>query len=230
MKRLITGLLISLIPTSMFAIGGFGLQVGQNSFSVEASSPETGIPGVTLTNGAFDGSGALGGFVYVDLIPFIDVEFDFNIQSNEYDIDFSNNFGTAMPTLSFAWGSINTYTTVRKKVAGLSIPFLAGAQLHAGAGVNTHKTVPVANVDMVTDLLGGDLSNADPSNLHVELQNELEDEDNVVDASGFHIQTGLQFKLLVLDTFLIYRHSFVEDVVPGSKSFGTLNLRVGLGF
>ena len=230
MKRLITGLLISLIPTSMFAIGGFGLQVGQNSFSVEASSPETGIPGVTLTNGAFDGSGALGGFVYVDLIPFVDVEFDFNIQGNEYDIDFSNNFGTAMPTLLFNWGSINTYTTVRKKVVGLSIPFLAGAQLHAGAGVNTHKTVPVANVDMVTDLLGGDLSNADPSNLHVELLNELEDEDNVVDASGFHIQTGLQFKLLVLDTFLIYRHSFVEDVVPGSKSFGTLNLRVGLGF
>ena len=230
MKRLITGLLISLIPTSMFAIGGFGLQVGQNSFSVEASSPETGIPGVTLTNGAFDGSGALGGFVYVDLIPFVDVEFDFNIQGNEYDIDFSNNFGTAMPTLSFSWGSINTYTTVRKKLAGLSIPFLAGAQLHAGAGVNTHKTVPVANVDMVTDLLGGDLSNADPSNLHVELLNELEDEDNVVDASGFHIQTGLQFKLLVLDTFLIYRHSFVEDVVPGSKSFGTLNMRLGLGF
>ena len=230
MKRLITGLLISLIPTSMFAIGGFGLQVGQNSFSVEASSPETGIPGVTLTNGAFDGSGALGGFVYVDLIPFVDVEFDFNIQGNEYDIDFSNNFGTAMPTLSFSWGSINTYTTVRKKVVGLSIPFLAGAQLHAGAGVNTHKTVPVANVDMVTDLLGGDLSNADPSNLHVELLDELEDEDNVVDASGFHIQTGLQFKLLVLDTFLIYRHSFVEDVVPGSKSFGTLNMRLGLGF
>ena len=230
MKRLITGLLISLIPTSMFAIGGFGLQVGQNSFSVEASSPETGIPGVTLTNGAFDGSGALGGFVYVDLIPFVDVEFDFNIQGNEYDIDFSNNFGTAMPTLSFSWGSMNTYTTVRKKVVGLSIPFLAGAQLHAGAGVNTHKTVPVANVDMVTNLLGGDLSNADPSDLHVELLNELENEDNVVDASGFHIQTGLQFKLLVLDTFLIYRHSFVEDVVPGSKSFGTLNLRVGLGF
>ncbi len=230
MKRLITGLLISLIPTSMFAIGGFGLQVGQNSFSVEASSPETGIPGVTLTNGAFDGSGALGGFVYVDLIPFVDVEFDFNIQGNEYDIDFSNNFGTAMPTLSFSWGSMNTYTTVRKKVAGLSIPFLAGAQLHAGAGVNTHKTVPVANVDMVTNLLGGDLSNADPSDLHVELVNELENEDNVVDASGFHIQTGLQFKLLVLDTFLIYRYSFVEDVVPGSKSFGTLNLRVGLGF
>ena len=123
MKRLITGLLISLIPTSMFAIGGFGLQLGQNSFSVDASSPETGIDGVTLTNGAFDGSGAFGGYVYIDLIPFVDVEFDFNIQGNTYDIDFNNNFGTPMPTLEFSWLSSNTYTTVRKKVVGLSIPF-----------------------------------------------------------------------------------------------------------
>ena len=151
-------------------------------------------------------------------------------EGNEYDIDFSNNFGTAMPTLSFSWSSLNTYTTVRKKVVGLSIPFLAGAQLHAGAGVNTHKTIPLADVDMVTDLLEGDLSNANPSSLDVELLEYLENDVDLVDASGFHIQTGLQFKLLILDTFLIYRHSFVEDVVPGSKSFGTLNLRVGLGF
>ena len=229
MKRLITCLLISLIPTSMFAIGGFGLQLGQGSFSVDASSPETGISGVTLTNGAFDGSGAFGGYVYVDLIPFVDVEFDFNIQGNTYNIDFNNNFGTPMPTLEFAWLSSNTYTTVRKKVVGLSIPFLAGAQLHAGAGMNTHKTVPVADVDMVTQLLGGDLSNADPSSLDETLLDYLKDGDNLVDASGFHIQTGIQFKLLMIDTFLIYRHSFVEDVIPGSKSFGTLNMRLGFG-
>lgn len=229
MKRLITVFLISLIPTSMFAIGGFGLQVGQGAFSVDASYPETGIPGVTLTNGAFDGSGVFGGYVYIDLIPFVDVEFDFNIQANSYDIDFINNYGTPMPTLNFVWGSTNTYTTVRKKVVGLSIPFLAGAQLHAGAGVNTHKTVPVANIDMVTQLLGGDLSNADPSSLDETLLEYLEDEDNYVDASGFHIQTGIQFKLLMLDTFLIYRHTFVDDVIPGSSSFGTLNMRLGFG-
>ena len=88
MKRLITVFLISLIPTSIFAIGGLGLQLGQGSFSVDASSPETGILGVTLMNGAFDGSGAIGGYVYIDLIPFVDVEFDFNIQANTYDIEF----------------------------------------------------------------------------------------------------------------------------------------------
>jgi len=41
--------------------------------------------------------------------------------------------------------------------------------------------------------------------------------------------TGLQFKLLMIDTFLIYRHTFVDDVIPGASSFGTLNMRLGLG-
>ena len=101
MKNLISVLLISLVPTSIFAIGGFGLQLGQGSFSVDASSPDTNIPGVTLTNGAFDGSGVLGGYVYFDLIPFVDIEFDFNVQANTYDIEFQNAFGE-MPKINFA--------------------------------------------------------------------------------------------------------------------------------
>ena len=228
MKNLISVLLISLVPSSIFAIGGFGLQLGQGSFSVDASSPDTNIPGVTLTNGAFDGSGVLGGYVYVDLIPFVDIEFDFNIQGNTYDIEFQNAFGE-MPKINFAWVSGNTYTTVRKKIVGLSIPFLAGAQLHGGLGINTHSTMPVADVKTVERLLGGDLLNADPSSLDQALLDYLEDDDNRVDDSGFHIQTGLQFKLLMIDTFLIYRHTFVDDVIPGASSFGTLNMRLGLG-
>ena len=171
MKRLISILLISLIPSSIFAIGGLGLNLSQGSFSVDASYPKTDIPGVTLMNGAFDGSFGFGGYAYIDLIPFVDIEFEANTQGNLYDIEFQNAFGE-MPPLEFAWVSLNTYTTVRKKVVGLSIPFLAGAQLHAGPGINTHRTVPIANIEMVTELLGGDLLNADPNNLSL-LVNKL---------------------------------------------------------
>ena len=89
--------------------------------------------------------------------------------------------------------------------------------------------MPVADVSMVEELLGGNLLNADPSSLDQALLDYLEDDDNRVDDSGFHIQTGLQFKLLMIDTFLIYRHTFVDDVIPGANSFGTLNMRLGLG-
>ena len=227
MKKIIYYLFFTIMPISVFGIGGFGLQLGQGAFSVEESYPETGIPGVTLTNGAFNGSFALGGYAYVDLIPFVDIEFDFNAQGNTYDIEFQNAVGS-MPKLKFAWVSGNTYTTVRKKVIGLSIPFLAGAQLHAGAGINTHSTVPIADVDMVKNLLGGDLTNS-PESLDEALLAYLEDDNNLVSSTGFHVQTGFQFKLLMIDTFLVYRHTFAEMVVPNAKSFGTLNIRLGFG-
>ena len=227
MKKFFLLSIICIMPCSLFAVGGFGVQIGQGIFSVDASSPETNVPGVTLTNGAFDGSGNIGGYVYIDLMPFIDVEFDFNLIGNTYDIEFQNALGS-MPPISFGWGSVNTYTTVRRKVAGLSIPFLAAAKAHAGLGVNYHSTLPVADVDMVKGLLDGDLT-ADPSALDQALLEYLEDDDNIVKSSGFHVQAGLQFKLLMLDTFLIYRHTFVEDVVPGAKGFGALNMRLGFG-
>ena len=221
--------------TGLFAIGGIGLQLGQSSFSVTESSPESGIPGVTLTNDSFDGAYVFGGYLYIDAIPFIDLEVDANITGNTYDINFSNNSGLGgavaeMEPIPFGWISTNVYYTLRKKVFGLSIPFLAGAKLHAGGGFNTHKSSPVADIDMIKNLLGGtndDLLNGDVSELDADLLKELED--NLVDASGFHFQTGLQFKLLMLDTFLNYRYTIVEDVVPDASGFGSINLRIGFG-
>ena len=229
MKNFFSAMIFWLMPYSLFAVGGLGLQLGQGIFSVDASSPETNVPGVTFTNGAFDGSINVGGYVYIDLIPFIDVELDFNMIANTYDIEFQNELGS-MPPISFSWGSVNTYTTVRRKVAGLSIPFLAAAKAHAGLGVNSHTTAPVADVNTVKSFLGGDLTNNPvTADLETQLLDFLKDEDNFVKSNGFHVQAGLQFKLLMLDSFLMYRHTFVEDVVPGAKGFGALSLRLGFG-
>lgn len=229
MKKFFSALMFWLMPYSLLAVGGLGLQLGQGIFSVDASSPETNVPGVTFTNGAFDGSINVGGYVYIDLIPFIDVELDFNMIANTYDIEFQNELGS-MPPISFSWGSVNTYTTVRRKVAGLSIPFLAAAKAHAGLGVNSHTTAPVADVNTVKGFLGGDLTNNPvTADLETQLLDFLKDEDNFVKSNGFHVQAGLQFKLLMLDSFLMYRHTFVEDVVPGAKGFGALSLRLGFG-
>ena len=46
---------------------------------------------------------------------------------------------------------------------------------------------------------------------------------------SFHFQAGLQFKLLMLDTFLNYRYTIVDDVVPDAGGFGSVNLRIGFG-
>jgi len=228
-KTLLIGIVLAVLPfNSASAIAGFGLQVGQGMFSVTESFPETGSPRIILKNGAFDGSSSYGGYLYVDAIPFIDLEVDFNISGNTYDIDFMNVSGD-MPTIPFGWASASTYVTVRKKIVGFSIPFLAATKVHAGGGVNTHMTTPIANVDMVTELIG-DLLNADPSALDENLEDYLTNEDNYLESTGFHAQAGLQFKLLMIDTFVIYRYTIAKDVVPGSDGFGALNIRLGFGF
>ena len=71
-KALLMGIVLAVLPfNSASAIAGFGLQVGQGMFSVDESFPETGNPRVILINGAFDGSTNIGGYLYVDAIPFI---------------------------------------------------------------------------------------------------------------------------------------------------------------
>ena len=228
-KTLLMGIVLAVLPfNSASAIAGFGLQVGQGMFSVAESFPETGSPRIILKNGAFDGSSSYGGYLYVDAIPFIDLEVDFNVSGNTYDIDFMNVSGD-MPTILFGWASASTYVTARKKIVGFSIPFLAATKVHAGGGVNTHMTTPIANVDMVTELIG-DLLNADPSALDENLEDYLTNEDNYLESTGFHAQAGLQFKLLMIDTFVIYRYTIAKDVVPGSDGFGALNIRLGFGF
>jgi hypothetical protein len=228
-KALTIGIILAVLPfNSASALVGFGLQLGQGMFSVAQSSPETGNPLIKLTNGAFDNSFNVGAYLYVDAIPFIDLEVDFNASFNGYDIDFENALGP-MGTIPFGWVSASTYFTARKKIVGFSIPLLAATKVHAGGGINTHVTTPIATVDMVTELLGGSLTN-DPSELEKNLEEYLTNEDNYLESTGIHVQAGLQFKILMLDSFLNYRYTIAKDVVPGSKGFGALNLRVGLGF
>ena len=232
MKKLILSFLpIFILSSQVFAIAGFGAQLGQSMFSVEESSPTLSVPGVTLKNGAYDNAYSVGGYFYIDAIPVVDLEVDFNIQGNKYDINFENALGVKMAPLNFAWGSTDVYFTVRKKIIGIGIPFLAKAKLFAGGGYNTHMSTPLANETMLTNLCGDPgIANCDITSLDKTLEEYMTDKDNYITSSGFHLQGGLQFKILMIDSFLFYRHVIVDDLIPGAKGFSSLNLRLGMGF
>ena len=74
MKRLILVLLINMLPSSIFAIGGFGLQGGLALSKIGATKT---IEGMAILNTAeFSNPYAVGAYLYVDAIPFIDIEID----------------------------------------------------------------------------------------------------------------------------------------------------------
>jgi len=230
MRKLFIILMIVSLPTSMFAIGGLGLQVGQGFVTVVATEDSrdlgSGISAISTTT-EFSNPYSLGLHLYVDVIPFIDLEADINAIGQKYQFEFNNSTAIG-PYDDFAWGSGSIYLTVRKKLLGLGIPLLAKAKLFYGGGYNQHSVTPLMTIDLMEDMLGG--------NLAEDLTNISKDDileflkDNKIDTNGFHVQTGLQFKVLMLDSFLFYRHTFAKDLVPETDHFGSINLRLGIGF
>ncbi len=227
MKKYLYTLIFALMPTLGISIGGLGLQLGQGFATVNSSESKEGI--VTLETSEFSNPYILGGHLYIDAIPFIDLEADISFVGQQYDFNFSNSDGEDgdLGPYEFGWASTSIYFTARKSIFSLKIPILAKAKILVGTGYNQHAVTPLITMDLMEEFLGGDLNSS---------VDQVDEEDiikflkeNKIDASGFHVQAGLQFKILVLDSFLFYRHTFVEDLIPDTKNYGSINLRLGYG-
>ncbi|MEA1882291.1 MAG: hypothetical protein U9N31_07825 [Candidatus Marinimicrobia bacterium] len=214
-------ILLGLLPmSSAFGFVGFGLHLGQNQLSLPASKQ---LIDITFDRSNFGQPFAFGGYFYIDAIPFIDLDAEFQVTASKYDLEFKDSFTNKSINSEFAWGSASTYLTARKKLFGLGIPFLANAKLHYGIGYNKHVVTPMADFEMVQGLTASASSTLEES-----LTKYLED--NKKDFSGFHVQAGLKAKLFMGEVDLFYRYVIAKDMVPDSKGFGSLNLRLGVTF
>ena len=225
-KALLIGLVLTVLPfNSASAIIGFGIQGGQSLFSVGARSAEDLSAFAVIETATFENSLNLGVYVYLDIIPFVDLEVDANIIGQKYDFSFVNLLGTKGPYPA-PWGGYSIYFTARRKIVGFELPILGGAQLFAGGGYNTHSFAPLVNLSLVESLMDGDLS-AEPEFSEDDFIDFVKD--NKIDKEGFHIQGGLKFQLMMLDAFLFYRQTIgdFEDVLD-AKTYGSLNFRVGM--
>ena len=224
MKKLIQIFLPFFIMSSqVFAIAGFGLNLNQTMFSVDAKTKSIGDFG-SYGYDAFSGGYGLGGYLYIDAIPFVDIDLEFNGFGTNYD--YSITIPTGSTTFSVPYGSLAGYLTLQKKVFKFSIPVLAKTKLTVGAGLNNQWYKSIPNQSDLNALGITSSTSTLPS------ENELIEyvKDNIDSTIGYHIQTGLQFKILMLDSFLYYRQVFADNVIPDAKGFGSLNLRLGMGF
>ncbi len=216
-------LLLSLMPlSSAFGFVGLGLHFGQNQLSVAQFSPPT-IATLSFNREGINNPLGFGGYFYIDAIPFIDLDAEFQASKSDYNLVFSDITSGKSLDSKFGWGSASTYLTARRKIIGLGVPFLANAKLHYGIGYNKHVVTPMADLEMVQGLVtsaSGSLENS--------LTKYLENNTEVV--SGFHFQAGLKAKFLMGELDLFYRYVMAEDMVPDTKGFGSLNLRLGATF
>lgn len=227
MRKYLVPIIISLvlIPTerafSLFGVGAYYV-----SDPVSVAEGTDGAAPVSLHRHGFDGTRGGGLFIYIDAIPVIDLEVNVETSLARYNFEFENALST-LPEVEFGWARVSTYLTARKKIIGFGVPVLGGARLNAGGGLNFHSSAPLADLNMVEELLGGDLTSTfTPGTLEDDLIEYLKD--NRIDGNGFHIQAGIQAKLLTLNLFLNYRMTLAKDVVPDEDSFSSL--WVGLAF
>ena len=237
MKKIIqTFLPIFILSSQVFAIAGFGLHLNQSMYSVSETTSQLLVDNPAggeqlsvgnFTHHGFDNGFGIGGYLYIDAIPVIDIDLEGDLLVSPYDFSF-NNSAVTISKKQFGWVAGSGYLTLQKKLFKLSIPFLAKAKLSAGAGLNLHSSIPMISQEMIASVMGGadQLKGGDLDT--TELIKYLNK--NKISDNGFHIQTGVQFKLLMLDSFLYYRQVFADDVIPGAKGFGSLNLRLGMGF
>ena len=221
--------------SSAFGFIGFGLYGLQDMVTVEGHQSEKveSDVKVIMDRQGFENPYGLGGYIYLDFIPFIDLEADIQATFSQYTFNFQN-YANDVPMVEtgdvdFAHARISGFFTVRKKLIGLSLPFLGGIKLHAGGGLNFHKSVPFASINMMEDLLGDDLfEEFDAPSMEDKIVDYIKE--NAETNKGFHAQIGVQLKLLGLDSFIYYRYVISKDLYPDTNGFGTLNLRIGLGF
>ena len=216
--------------SQLFAIGGFGLNLNQGIYSIPENSDDLIVldqdVGNIVHHGLNNGYG-LGGYLYVDALPFVDIDLEAILHFSEYEYSFQNQV-MEINNKSLARADFAFYGTLNKKIMKLSIPFIAKAKFSAGFGLNNHTSTPMINQSMFEAVLGGP-DNLSEGELDVDEFSEYL-KDNAISSAGFHLQTGIQFKLLMLDSFIFYRHIFVDDLLTDINNFGSINLRLGMGF
>jgi len=231
MKKNIIFLFTLLILTSqIFALAGFGLNLNQSLYNVDKSSSALQVGGLEvgqIIQESFSNGYGAGGYLYIDAIPFIDLDLEGSFIVSPYDFKFTNQLAEPVEE-KFAWAASSFYITAKKKLFQLKIPFLAKAKLTGGLGFNSHTSMPMINQKMLESVMGG-ASNLESGVLDPDLLVEYIAE-NTISTKGLHLQGGIQFKVLMFDSFLFYRHIIAQDIIPDKKGFGSLNLRLGMGF
>lgn len=217
------------------AIVGFGLNVIQDQGEISSSTEDKAgsLATARMIRKGFTGGVGIGGYLYLDVIPVIDLEVDFEAVGNTYKFNFQSipTAGSTTETgyVDFGWVRTSTYVTARKELFDGTVPVFGGLKLHAGGGLNFHKAFPLTSITMMETLLGSELyaSIDSPDSMEDKIVDYIND--NVESTTGIHLQAGVQLKLLFLDSFVNYRYT-IGKTYDGSSGYGSLLFKVGMGF
>ena len=231
-KKILSLFIVVLFISQAYSLAGFGAYGNYDLIKYPSGSASNFDETLKVGYEGFDNAGGFGFLFYIDAIPFVDLEADIEFIGNTYKFT-PYIISIAQTSGEMPWGRVSIYLTAKKEILGLSIPFLAKAQLYGGLGFNKHTVLPVMTLDMFQSAFGtADIESAlekDFSN--TDAVTKLSDYmlENAKKISGFHLQAGMQGKLLMLNAFINARYTIAKDVIPGKSGFPSLWAGLALG-
>ena len=118
-------LFLAINISSLYAIlGGVGLHVAQDGFTVDQES--FNYESISITRDAIDAPIGGGAFVYLTVIPFLDFEAGVSLTGAEYSYVFDGEESPTMGIAKFGW-----YLSAQRPV--FKFPTI---RMYAGAGIN----------------------------------------------------------------------------------------------
>ena len=220
--------ILILFASCILPLGGIGISGIQNSLSMNGTESE----GDFILN--FESNGSESGlniFIYFDALP-NDLAVEYNRELKFQPLSTTMILSDQNIKGELSSFRVSDYLTVRKEVMGLSIPVLAKAALHIGAGLNQHRTV-IPSINLLKDIY--DVNNID------DLYNQANESwdgnsfigklaNNSTKSNGAHIQVGIQGKLLTLNVFANAKYTFIlNDDKSSIESFPGLNIGIAFG-
>ena len=208
-------LFIAINVTSLYAIlGGVGLNFAQDSFTLDAETfTDQDLSSVPITRTEMSSPMGLGGFAYLTVIPFIDLEAGASLTLSTYEYSFTDPVN-GEKELELGLGKFTWHVSAQRPL--LKLPMI---RMYAGVGVNGSKYTKILSKDL-TDDLSSDCFNDE----------ECMEEALSGDATGMHLEAGARFKPPFIPFSLNFnaRYNLVKDIVPNEDGF--LTISVGAAF
>ena len=198
--------LVGLMPMPAHAIFGFGVHGGMDMTSIDEKdfgysdfSQSAQELGVTLASGSVWNQVSLrreavsnpilfGGHVYVDALPFIDIEVSVDVALKKYVVTYDPGGGilsSAYEREEVYFGRIGAYATVRRNL--IELPMFA---FYVGGGLGLHFVSPVAGPDLIVNAYGSD----DPTLTKPDIEDLVKRDTKL----GWHGLMGVRFKPVLL--------------------------------
>ena len=222
--------ILILLTTYILPLGGIGISGIKNSMTIDDTESEGDLVLDFKSKGLESG---LNIFVYFDALP-KDLAIEYNREIKLQPLTTTIAYDIIGDPIQGELSTfrISDYLTIRKEMAGLSIPILAKAALYIGGGINQHKSVipsisllkDIYDVDEIDDLYNTANQSWDGDAFIEKL------ESNAIKSTGLHIQAGLQGKILMFNLFANARYTFIiNDDSSSIKNFPGLTIGVAYG-